>query len=199
MIVVVDCRDSFVWNVVHRFAELGVASTIVPAHATSLGDLEALDPSAIVLSPGPQSPREAGIAVDVVTAFGGRVPILGICLGHQCIAAAYGLVVAPTTAVCHGRASAVTHDGEGLFAGLPSPFAAGRYHALAVAEPPADHPLIVNARLADDPSVVMAVRHRVHPTFGVQFHPESVLTPDGARMLAAFSSIRPSRRSTSSL
>ncbi|MGA0122232.1 MAG: anthranilate synthase component II [Gaiellales bacterium] len=182
MIVILDNRDSFVLNVQHRLAELGVPSRVVPSHATRLDEIAALAPTGIVVSPGPQGPDEAGVSTAAIRAFGRDLPVLGICLGHQCIAVAFGVRVAPNANAMHGRASAVEHDGAGLLAGLPSPFDAGRYHALAADEPAPDSELVVSARLPD--GLVMGLRHRELPVEGVQFHPESVLTPLGYRILA---------------
>ncbi len=182
MIVILDNRDSFVLNVQHRLAELGVPSRVVPSHATRLDEIAALAPTGIVVSPGPQGPDEAGVSTAAIRAFGRDLPVLGICLGHQCIAVAFGVRVAPNANAMHGRASAVEHDGAGLLAGLPSPFDAGRYHALAADEPAPDSELMVSARLPD--GLVMGLRHRELPVEGVQFHPESVLTPLGYRILA---------------
>lgn len=187
MIAILDNRDSFVRNVGHRLAELGVASRILPSHATRLDELQALAPAGVIVSPGPQGPDEAGISTAAIRALGDRgVPILGICLGHQCIAVAFGIHVGPNANACHGRASMVVHDGIGLLHGLPSPFAAGRYHALAADEPRSGDPLTVSARLDDDSGLVMGLRHRDLPIEGVQFHPESVLTPHGYAILARF-------------
>ena len=182
MIVILDNRDSFVLNVQHRLAELGVASRVVPSHGVRLDEIAALSPSGLIVSPGPQGPDEAGISTAAIRTFGRDVPVLGICLGHQCIAVAFGLPVGPNANAMHGRASAVEHDGAGLLAGLPSPFPAGRYHALAADEPGADAELVVSARLPD--GLIMGLRHRTLPIEGVQFHPESVLTPLGYRILA---------------
>ena len=182
MIVILDNRDSFVLNVQHRLAELGVAARVLPSHGVRLDEIAALQPSGLIVSPGPQGPDEAGISTAAIRAFGRDVPVLGICLGHQCIAVAFGLPVGPNANAMHGRASAVEHDGQGLLAGLPSPFPAGRYHALAADEPGPDHELVVSARLAD--GLIMGLRHRTLPIEGVQFHPESVLTPLGYRILA---------------
>jgi anthranilate synthase/aminodeoxychorismate synthase-like glutamine amidotransferase len=185
VIVIVDNRDSFVRNVEHRLAELGVPSRVVPSHATRLDEIAALGPRGIVVSPGPQGPDEAGISTAAIRTFGRHLPVLGICLGHQCIAVAFGVPVRPDARACHGRSSPIDHDGRGLLDGVPSPFPAGRYHALAAEEPAQDSELIVSARLADDPGgLVMGLRHRTLPVEGVQFHPESVLTPDGYAILA---------------
>ncbi len=184
MIIILDNRDSFVLNVQQRLVELGVPSQVVPSHSTRLDELATLRPSGLIVSPGPQGPDEAGISTAAIRTFGRDVPVLGICLGHQCIAVAFGVDVAPNRNAMHGRASAVEHDGAGLLAGVPSPFDAGRYHALAAAEPAPDSELTVSARLPD--GLVMGVRHRDLPIEGVQFHPESVLTPRGFRILANF-------------
>ena len=185
MIVILDNRDSFVLNVQLRLWEIGVDSVVVPSHATRLDEIEDRDPAGIIVSPGPQGPDEAGISTAAIRVFGARVPVLGICLGHQCIAVAFGVAVRPDARACHGRASPIAHDGAGLLAGVPSPFDAGRYHALAADEPTPDGELVVSARLADDPrGLVMGLRHRTLPVEGVQFHPESVLTPDGYTILA---------------
>ncbi|MGI9116154.1 MAG: anthranilate synthase component II [Gaiellales bacterium] len=182
MIVILDNRDSFVLNIQHRLAELGVAARVVPSHSTRLDELAALEPTALIVSPGPQGPDEAGLSTAAIRAFGRDIPVLGICLGHQSIAVAFGVRVAPNANAMHGRAAPIEHDGAGLLTGLPSPFTAGRYHALAADEPPADGELVVSARLPD--GLIMGLRHRELPIEGVQFHPESVLTPLGFRILA---------------
>ncbi len=182
MIVVLDNRDSFVFNIQHRLAELGVPARVVPSHSTRLDEIAALDPTALIVSPGPQGPDEAGVSTAAIRTFGRAIPVLGICLGHQCIAVAFGTTVAPNANAMHGRASQITHDGLGLLAGLPSPFDAGRYHALAAVEPASESELLVSARLED--GLVMGLRHRSLPIEGMQFHPESVLTPLGYRILA---------------
>ena len=182
MIIILDNRDSFVLNIQHRLAELGVDTKVMPSHSTRLDELEALAPTGLIVSPGPQGPDEAGISTAAIRTFGRTIPVLGICLGHQCIAVAFGVSVGPNANAMHGRASQVEHDATGLLAGLPSPFDAGRYHALAADEPAPDSDLIVSARLPD--GLVMGLRHRTLPIEGVQFHPESVLTPQGFRILA---------------
>lgn len=182
MIIILDNRDSFVLNIQHRLAELGVDAKVMPSHSTRLDELEALAPTGLIVSPGPQGPDEAGISTAAIRTFGRAIPVLGICLGHQCIAVAFGVSVGPNANAMHGRASQVEHDATGLLTGLPSPFDAGRYHALAADEPAPDSKLVVSARLPD--GLVMGLRHRTLPIEGVQFHPESVLTPQGFRILA---------------
>ncbi len=182
-LLLIDNYDSFVYNLAQAFGILGAEVAVVRNNAT-VAELEALDPDAVVISPGPGTPKEAGVSIDAVHAFGARVPTLGVCLGHQCIGSAFGAVVerAPIGPV-HGKTSRVTHVGEGLFAGVPSPFTATRYHSLVVDEMLPDE-LEVTAR--SDDGMVMAVRHRELPVNGVQFHPESVLTNEGPQLLANF-------------
>ncbi len=189
-IVILDNRDSFVLNVQHRLAELDVPSVVLPAHATRLDQIEAVEPKGLIVSPGPQGPEEAGVSTAAIRAFGMRIPVLGVCLGHQCIAVAYGARVRPNRNACHGRAALVANDGQGVLTGLPPSFMAARYHALAVDtfsnSAGDDSPLIVTATLVDDETMIMGLRHRYLPTEGVQFHPESVLTPHGYRIIGNF-------------
>jgi para-aminobenzoate synthetase component II len=187
VIVILDNRDSFVMNVAHRLDELGAARLVLPSHSTRLDEILRLEPRGLIVSPGPQGPDEAGVSTAAIRALGRRgVPVLGICLGHQCIASAFDVVVEANPNAMHGRASLVRHDGLGVYAGIPNPLSAGRYHALAAVEPPPDGPLLVSARLDDETGLVMGLRHRELPVEGVQFHPESVLTPYGYRLLANF-------------
>lgn len=179
MIVVIDNYDSFVGNVARYLQELGEAVTVVRNDAIDIAGLAALQPEAIVISPGPCGPGEAGVSTAAVEAFSGRLPILGICLGHQAIGAAFGARIVRAREPMHGRTSMLVHDGSGLFAGLPSPLTVGRYHSLAVEV--GEGALVVTAR--SEAGDVMALAHREHPTFGVQFHPESVLTEGGYRLL----------------
>jgi anthranilate synthase component 2/para-aminobenzoate synthetase component 2 len=183
MILVIDNYDSFVFNVARYFEAAGAKTHVVRNDAVSLDAIEAMRPDAIVLSPGPCSPREAGISLDVVRTFSGRLPILGICLGHQCIGEVFGGRTVHARTPMHGRASAIEHDGSGLFAGLPSPFRAGRYHSLIV-DLGEDAPLAVTARSPD--GEIMGLAHRSHSTFGLQFHPESILTEHGDALVRAF-------------
>jgi anthranilate synthase/aminodeoxychorismate synthase-like glutamine amidotransferase len=187
---VIDNYDSFTYNLVQILGQLlreagrtDVPLRVVRNDAVDLEDIMAMEPSAVVISPGPGRPEEAGITIPAIRALSGRTPLLGVCLGHQAIAAAFGGRVVRAGRLMHGKASPVLHQGDALFAGLPSPFMAGRYHSLLVAEP-LPEPLMVTARTPE--GEIMALRHRHHPTFGIQFHPESVLTPEGVRLLRNF-------------
>jgi anthranilate synthase/aminodeoxychorismate synthase-like glutamine amidotransferase len=184
MIVVLDNRDSFVFNLARHFHLLGAAAAVVPSHAIDVAGLERLAPRAIVVSPGPCTPAEAGCSVAAIRAFRGRVPVLGVCLGHQAIAAALGADVIRAREPVHGRTSRVHHDGVNLFAGIPSPMTACRYHALVVGADTLPPGLAITAR--DEDGTVMAVSHETDGLYGVQFHPESILTRHGFRLLANF-------------
>jgi len=184
MILLIDNYDSFVYNLARYVRELGHDAIVRRHDALTLDDIGRLAPSHIILSPGPCTPAEAGISTDVVRHFGPSIPILGVCLGHQCIGAAYGARIVRAGRPMHGKVSAVTHDGIGIFTGLPSPFHATRYHSLVIAPESVPDVLMVTARSED--GEIMAVRHRVHPTIGVQFHPESALTEYGYFLLGAF-------------
>jgi anthranilate synthase/aminodeoxychorismate synthase-like glutamine amidotransferase len=184
MILLIDNYDSFVYNLARYVAELGAEATVRRNDAISLDEIAALDPSHIIISPGPCSPTEAGCSTSVVGRFGPRIPILGVCLGHQCIGTAYGGEIVRATRPMHGKTSSIRHKGEGIFRGLPSPFIATRYHSLVIAPESVPPELVVTAT-ADD-GEIMAVAHVAHPVTGVQFHPESVLTEHGYRMLDNF-------------
>ncbi|ACL55103.1 anthranilate synthase component II [Methylobacterium nodulans] len=185
MILVIDNYDSFVFNVVRYFEELGAAVEVVRNDALDVRAIRARAPEALVISPGPCTPAEAGVSLEAVRALSGELPLLGVCLGHQCIGAAFGGRVERAGRPLHGQASPVTHDGRGLFRGLPSPMRVGRYHSLIVApEPAMERILSVDAVSAE--GEVMALSHRRHPTFGIQFHPESVLTENGHAIFANF-------------
>jgi anthranilate synthase/aminodeoxychorismate synthase-like glutamine amidotransferase len=184
MIVVVDNRDSFVFNLARHFQLLGVETVVVPSHGTTAAAILATSPAAIVISPGPCTPVEAGCSLDLVRAARGRVPLLGVCLGHQAVAAAVGGRVVRATSPVHGRTSEVHHDGVNLFSGIPSPMTASRYHSLVVDA--ASLPPGIAAIARDRDGTVMAIADNAHAVFGVQFHPESILTRHGFRLLANF-------------
>ena len=187
MILILDNYDSFTYNLVQYLGELGETLRVERNDAISVDDVAALRPSAIVLSPGPGAPAEAGITVPVIQRYGAQVPILGVCLGHQAIGEAYGgRVIRAPRGVMHGKTSSVLHDGTGLFAGLPSPLRVMRYHSLVVEHDTLPSCLEVTARAADDATEIHAIRHRTHPVWGVQFHPESILTQEGKHLLANF-------------
>ncbi|MBE3589844.1 MAG: aminodeoxychorismate/anthranilate synthase component II [Firmicutes bacterium] len=184
MIVLVDNYDSFTYNLAQYLCELGADVHVVRNDAATVEALEDMAPDALVVSPGPGRPEEAGISVEAIRRLGARVPVLGVCLGHQAIGVAYGARVTRGPRPVHGQASAVEHAGQGVFRGLPSPFPAARYHSLVVAEAGLPACLEVTARSLD--GVVMGIRHRELPVEGVQFHPESVLTPHGKALLGNF-------------
>jgi anthranilate synthase/aminodeoxychorismate synthase-like glutamine amidotransferase len=175
VILLVDNYDSFTYNLAHLFQELGAEVTVLRNDAIDAEAAERMAPSHLVISPGPGRPEDAGTSVEIVGRLGARVPTLGVCLGHQAIVQAYGGEIGQARRLLHGKASAVTHDGRGIFAGLPDPLEGGRYHSLAATR--VSDELEVCATAAD--GEVMAVRHRELPVVGIQFHPESVLTPDG--------------------
>ncbi len=185
MLLLIDNYDSFTYNLAHRLGELGASVKVVRNDAMTLDEIERLGPDRIVISPGPGRPETAGISVEALRRFSGRLPILGVCLGHQAIATAFGGRVERASAPTHGKTSLVAHEGTHLFAGLGQPFEAGRYHSLVIARDAVPEGFDVSAWVADD-QTIMGVRHREHPTFGVQFHPESVLTPVGHRLLQNF-------------
>jgi anthranilate synthase/aminodeoxychorismate synthase-like glutamine amidotransferase len=184
MIVVLDNRDSFVFNLARHFHLLGAAAVVVPSHAIDIAGLMRLKPQAVVISPGPCTPAEAGCSVAAIAACRGRVPVLGVCLGHQAIAVALGGQIVRAREPVHGRTSDVHHDGINLFAGIPSPMTACRYHSLVVAGDRLPAGLTVTAR--DDEGTIMAIAHEADRLYGVQFHPESILTRHGFRLLANF-------------
>lgn len=185
MIVIIDNYDSFVFNIARYFRKLGQATEVRRNDVVGVSDIIDLKPRAVVISPGPCSPTEAGISTTVVSELSGRIPILGICLGHQCIGSIFGGRVARARRPMHGRSSHVTHDGQGLFEGLPSPLPVGRYHSLIVELDGSSAPdLTVTARSKE--GEIMALAHRGHATYGVQFHPESILTQQGHVLLENF-------------
>lgn len=185
MILLIDNYDSFVHNLARYVRELGSEAVVRRNDAVTLEEVRTLSPSRIILSPGPCTPAEAGISIDLVRRLGPTIPILGVCLGHQCIGAAYGANIVRARRPWHGRTSPVTHDGSNIFAGLPSPLRVARYHSLVIARTAVPECLRVMAS-ADDDGEIMAVEHRAHPVVGVQFHPESAASEYGYAMLDRF-------------
>ena len=182
MLLMLDNYDSFTYNLVHLFEELGAEVRVFRNDAITVEEAEALAPAQLVISPGPGRPADAGVSVELIRRLGPRLPTLGVCLGHQAIVEAFGGEIGQARALLHGKSSPVEHDGKGVFRGLPAPLEAGRYHSLAALQVPAD--LEVTARTPD--GEVMGVRHRELPIEGVQFHPESVLTPLGPDLARNF-------------
>ena len=182
MMLLIDNYDSFTYNLAHLFGALGVDVRVARNDELTVHDAESLGASQLVVSPGPGRPADAGVSIEVIKRLAPRVPTLGVCLGHQAIVEAFGGEVGYARELLHGKASPVRHDGTGLFTGLPEPFDAGRYHSLAATRLPDE---LVPTAYADD-GEVMAVRHRELPIAGVQFHPESVLTPDGPALARNF-------------
>jgi len=186
MILVIDNYDSFTYNLVQYFGELGESPVVHRNDAITVDDVGTMAPEAIVVSPGPCTPHEAGISVDVIKRWGPQIPILGVCLGHQAIGEAYGGNVVRASRVMHGKLSRILHDSTGLFEGIPSPLGVMRYHSLVVESTSLPDCLEVIATAEDDPSEIHALRHRTHPVWGVQFHPESILTQSGRELLTNF-------------
>lgn len=186
MLLVIDNYDSFTYNLVQYFGELGEQLEVHRNDALTVEQVGDMRPDAIVVSPGPCSPREAGISVEVIRRYGAQIPLLGVCLGHQAIGEAYGGDVVRASRVMHGKMSQIEHDGTGLFANVPSPLGVMRYHSLVVKRETLPSGLQVTAVAADDPSEIHAMQHRHHPVWGVQFHPESILTEHGRTLLVNF-------------
>ena len=187
MILLIDNYDSFTYNLVQVLGALGGDIKVVRNDEIRVEAIAELRPAALVVSPGPCTPHEAGVSVDAIRAYSGRLPILGVCLGHQSIGVAFGGVVANAQRIMHGKVSQVTHEATPLYEGLKNPFAAGRYHSLAILRRDFPAELVVDATSED--GEIMGVHHRTHATYGVQFHPESVLTPSGKRLLRNFLNI----------
>jgi anthranilate synthase component 2 len=183
MILLIDNYDSFTFNLVHFLGDLGAACEVVRNDQLTVEEAMARNPEAIVLSPGPCTPNEAGICLDLIAAAAGRIPLLGVCLGHQAIGQAFGGNVVRAPAPMHGKISAVTHGGTDIFAGLPNPFDATRYHSLIVAQDGFPDALEATAHTGD---IIMGLRHRTMPIFGVQFHPESIASQNGHDILRNF-------------
>jgi anthranilate synthase/aminodeoxychorismate synthase-like glutamine amidotransferase len=188
MVFVLDNYDSFTYNLVQYLGELGAEVEVRRNNQVSVSEVEALDPERILLSPGPCTPQEAGISIDLVRHFAGKVPVLGVCLGHQAIGAAFGGEVVRAPKLMHGKTSQVEHDGRTIFSGLPSPMTATRYHSLIVQEKGLPKDLEISAYTAENGGtrVIMGLRHKHFPVEGVQFHPESVLTGEGKKLIANF-------------
>ena len=184
-VLLVDNYDSFTYNLVQYLGELGAEIRVRRNDQVTIGEIEAMAPDQILISPGPGRPEQAGITPDVIRRFGPKTPLLGVCLGHQAIGVVYGGTVSRAATPMHGKTSTVVHDGRGLFNGMTEPFQAGRYHSLIIASDSVPSALEVAARTKED-GTIMAVRHRSYPVHGVQFHPESVLTEEGRRILRNF-------------
>jgi anthranilate synthase/aminodeoxychorismate synthase-like glutamine amidotransferase len=185
MIIMIDNYDSFTYNLVQYLRQIGKAVDVLRNDAFTLEDLEQnSDLSGIVISPGPGAPESAGMSVPVIRHFSGKIPILGVCLGHQAIAAAFGGQIVTARAIMHGKTSMITADGKGVFAGIHKPFSAMRYHSLAVSRQELPAVLEISAETED--GEIMGIRHREHLTEGIQFHPESIMTPNGKRLLRNF-------------
>lgn len=183
-VLMIDNYDSFTYNLVQYLRMLGADVQVHRNDAVSIAEALALEPTHVVVSPGPGTPRDAGISIEVIRAFAERVPVLGVCLGHQALVEAWGGQVRPAMSLMHGKTSRVFHDGRGVFVGLSQPIEAGRYHSLAVRRD--ELPTVLEVSAWTDDGEVMGVRHRHLPVEGVQFHPESVLTPHGLTLLSTF-------------
>jgi anthranilate synthase/aminodeoxychorismate synthase-like glutamine amidotransferase len=185
VVLLIDNYDSFTFNLAHRLGELGAEVKVIRNDAITIPEIEALAPERLVISPGPGRPETAGVTVEALRHFAGRLPVLGVCLGHQALAVAFGGRVIRAGAPMHGKVSPVRHGGTGLFAGVSSPFDAGRYHSLVIAPDAVPAGFAVTARVEAD-GTIMGIQHERHATFGVQFHPESVLTTVGHQILRNF-------------
>jgi anthranilate synthase component II len=184
MILVIDNYDSFTYNLVQQMGEMGADLRVIRNDRATVEEIKAMQPLRIVISPGPGDPDDAGISLEVIREMGAYTPILGVCLGNQCIGQAYGGVVSRADRLMHGKTSMIYHKNDPLFTGVPSPFEATRYHSLIVEEPTLPESLFITAFTEE--GEIMALRHKEHPVFGVQFHPESILTTFGPRILRNF-------------
>ena len=184
MLLIIDNYDSFTYNLFQYLSELGEEVRVVRNNKITLAEIEAMNPERIVISPGPSTPLHAGISIEVIRHFGEKLPILGVCLGHQCIGYSYGGVFGPAPTIMHGKSSLIYHNGGGVFQGLPNPFPAIRYHSLMVARDSLPDCLEITAWTEDE--TIMGLRHRQHPVEGVQFHPESFMTHNGKDILKNF-------------
>jgi anthranilate synthase/aminodeoxychorismate synthase-like glutamine amidotransferase len=188
MLLLIDNYDSFTYNLYQYLSELGADVRVIRNDATTVEQIASNMPDQIVISPGPGNPSDAGVSCDVIRNFAGQLPILGVCLGHQCIGEAFGGAVVPAGEIRHGKISSITHDGKGVFAGLPHPFDAIRYHSLAVE--PASLPDCLEVSARSESGVIMGLRHRRFAIEGIQFHPESIMTLPGKDLLRNFLSLR---------
>ncbi len=184
MLLLIDNYDSFTFNLYQMIKGFGYEVEVYRNDVISLSDIEKLRPGKIVISPGPCTPDEAGISIDLIREFGERIPILGVCLGHQCIAAAYGAKIVYAGEIVHGKTSLIHHDSEGVFKGIPQPVSATRYHSLAI--DPKSIPAAIKVTAETETGVIMGIRHVSHPVEGIQFHPESILTTSGKDMIGNF-------------
>ena len=183
-LLLLDNYDSFTYNLYQYLCELGAEVVVHRNNKITVDDVAALNPERIVISPGPRTPKEAGISVDLIRRFAGQVPILGVCLGHQCVGAAFGGKIVNAGEIKHGKVSAIKHDGKGVYQGIDQEFEATRYHSLAV--DPASLPNELYATAWSESGIIMGLRHKQYPVEGVQFHPESIMTPDGHDLLQNF-------------
>jgi len=186
MLLVIDNYDSFTYNLVQYFGELGAEMLVRRNDEINLDEIRELAPERICISPGPRTPKEAGISNEVVRTFGPTIPILGVCLGHQCIGDVFGGLVVRASKLMHGKTSMVSHDGKGVFAGLSDPFEATRYHSLVIDRASVPDCLEITAEAETEEREIMGVRHKEYPIHGVQFHPESILTAEGKKLLGNF-------------
>ncbi|MCL0044298.1 aminodeoxychorismate/anthranilate synthase component II [Dehalococcoidia bacterium] len=184
MILLIDNYDSFTYNLFQFLSELGAEVLVARNDSLAIEDIGRLSPESIIISPGPRTPREAGISNDVVRHFGATIPVLGVCLGHQCVGYSYGATVGPAGEIMHGKTSLIHHDGRGVFQGLPNPLEGIRYHSLAVYRETLPSELEVTAWT--DSGVIMGLRHKIHPVESIQFHPESIMTQSGKELLQNF-------------
>ncbi|TCL55844.1 anthranilate synthase component II [Hydrogenispora ethanolica] len=184
MLAIIDNYDSFTYNLVQYFGEMGVAIRVFRNDRITLNELAAIQPERLVISPGPCTPKESGISMAAIRHFSGKIPILGVCLGHQCIGEVFGGKVIRAPEPVHGKESLIHHNGQELFEGMPQPFAAVRYHSLVVER--SSFPAVLEITASEPGGLVMALRHRSHPTYGLQFHPESVFTESGKQLLVNF-------------
>lgn len=190
MILMIDNYDSFTYNLVQYFGELGADLKVYRNDALTLDQIKSLNPERIVISPGPGRPENAGICNDLIRACTGKIPVLGVCLGHQCIGYAYGGNIIHAKKLMHGKTSMITHSGQGIFEGVENPFEATRYHSLAIERETVPDCLEITASTADEDKEVMGVRHKQFPLWGVQFHPESILTKAGKGILKNFLNLK---------